>query len=468
MTITASMLARQGGGIHELYGEPIRVAGASVQEVVIPIPVDEDCFIRIYTITDAGMTPGSIVARFNGATQGTNISRFRGFVSTGVAHTRDLVSTAADAGMLSDVGNGAYTIHTEMQVYNRPGIDKLFKAEVTNTAGADDSKFIQVATYASHWEGSAATQWSSITMRHTGGAFLAAGTVIEVYRWVPTRQPVASGEFKRFNLSADQTTGLAATNPIKFDESQGVGAVSVDAVTNVGRITLPAGGKYHLQSGCRMDGSGNTSSMAFQWYDVTNAASIGSLGVQFSDASTIDTGDSEHVIADAYVDTKLGAIEVEMRIGPAPSGLNGIFAVSTWATVLRVDVKPTGGQAVGLHWGGDLDQDPGYPRSNDSAIGTDLPNSSSQHLSGNVVPFDCVIRTFSWVFAAAGVATVVTLDADGSDTAAVWTLTGTNGQLDTCTGAVSEVYLTKGTVVSLKFTGTLATNGTCMVLCERT
>ncbi|MFA5379692.1 MAG: hypothetical protein WC455_28295 [Dehalococcoidia bacterium] len=76
-------------------------------------------------------------------------------------------------------------------------------------------------------------------------------------------------------MSANQTTGIADTNPIKFDTH--VGDIDFDNATY--RATLLAGVTYELSGMTQMEFSGATGYTYFRWWDVTNDAQLGTKGM---------------------------------------------------------------------------------------------------------------------------------------------------------------------------------------------
>lgn len=76
-------------------------------------------------------------------------------------------------------------------------------------------------------------------------------------------------------MSANQTTGIADTNPIKFDTH--VGDIDFDNATY--RATLLAGVTYELVGMAMIEFSGTTGYTYMIWYDVTNSAQLGTKAI---------------------------------------------------------------------------------------------------------------------------------------------------------------------------------------------
>ncbi len=76
-------------------------------------------------------------------------------------------------------------------------------------------------------------------------------------------------------MSANQTTGIADTNPIKFDTH--VGDISYNDGTY--RATLLSGVTYELLGMSQIEFSAATGYTYFRWWDVTNNAQLGTKGM---------------------------------------------------------------------------------------------------------------------------------------------------------------------------------------------
>jgi hypothetical protein len=178
---------------------------------------------------------------------------------------------------------------------------------------------------------------SVVNRDDTTGDLEAGGSPVEV-----VAGPGIPGEYKRFSLSTAQLTNRLVGDQIEWDQMEGIGAgILLDTVTHVGRITLPEGGHYVLRSGVRYVGTDAASEHTTQWYDITNAVAIGNFGIVIVMPSTNPSNSSG--VATAYVDTTLGAVEVELQTTNAV-GANQ-FGVQSWAEVQRVDVS---GSDVGI------------------------------------------------------------------------------------------------------------------------
>lgn len=131
-------------------------------------------------------------------------------------------------------------------------------------------------------------------------------------------------------MSADQTATLGAGSRIEFDtETMTSGDLTLDAVTNVGRISgLGAGKKYRLTA--QIAGVGVSSRLNFAWYDVTNTAYVGNITKTYSPEFN-SAGNSNTCICEAIVDgDNTSSVEVRVAIAPNPTTVD-IDAAETYA-----------------------------------------------------------------------------------------------------------------------------------------
>jgi len=135
----------------------------------------------------------------------------------------------------------------------------------------------------------------------------------------------AKKETAFLTLSADQTTSLSAGNPVAFDVVEG------DLVLSSNRVTLKANTKYKLSAKIRI--GGNSSTLDYSWYNVTDSTRIGQYGRTFS--SNNNSTDASFPMAEAVV-TPTTDIEVEVRILVA-SNVSSIYYAYSSAYIEAVE-----------------------------------------------------------------------------------------------------------------------------------
>lgn len=112
----------------------------------------------------------------------------------------------------------------------------------------------------------------------------------------------ASFAYGRFTLSADQTTNLASTNPVKFDTVQG----SINSLSNY-TITLEANKTYKITFNIGCQFSANTGRSYFHVYNVTSSSYISDtlqvLNEQFTSYYGVPT--SQEVIFTTTEETQI-------------------------------------------------------------------------------------------------------------------------------------------------------------------
>jgi hypothetical protein len=155
----------------------------------------------------------------------------------------------------------------------------------------------------------------SVRVRRAGiGDGEAAGApVVGVGSMLPEGGGGGSGtQFFVAELSAAQVDP-AVGDAIAFDTetlNTALSGVTLDAVTNVGRITLEAGNTYILEGSAGIDDGGDIQAV-LQWYDVTNTAFVGLQ--QNINTPVAGLGESTNAAA-LYVVTPVSDVDVELRV----------------------------------------------------------------------------------------------------------------------------------------------------------
>jgi hypothetical protein len=134
----------------------------------------------------------------------------------------------------------------------------------------------------------------------------------------------SDNEYGYIGLSANQTTGLADTNPVKFN-TLSAGNITFDPATY--RVTLKKNRTYKLNCYISARFSGATGILVYRLYDVTNGVAIGKAGVTDPLTQTVHYG---YVPMCNGIITPTTDITVEVRISE-PTNLTGInYLYSSW------------------------------------------------------------------------------------------------------------------------------------------
>lgn len=138
----------------------------------------------------------------------------------------------------------------------------------------------------------------------------------------------ATSTYLYLTMSANQTTGIADTNPIKFDTS--TGTITYD--TGTYRATLSAGVTYELSGAAMTEFSGAGGYTYLIWYDVTNSAQLGTKGIScpFNYAWAISNQPNFFAVV-----TPLTDIVVEARLD-TPTLLTTIHKNYTFARIRSI------------------------------------------------------------------------------------------------------------------------------------
>lgn len=139
---------------------------------------------------------------------------------------------------------------------------------------------------------------------------------------------VAAGEWAAGALSANQTTNISVSNPVKF--ATWTGTLGTDGGTY--RVSLEDGKAYLITVTAGAAFSSSSSYVDLQLYDVTNAAAVGpTLEVLPPTANNNSLG--SYTIT--HVEATAGARDIEVRI-TAVSNLTSLLAAYTRVTVVEV------------------------------------------------------------------------------------------------------------------------------------
>lgn len=85
-------------------------------------------------------------------------------------------------------------------------------------------------------------------------------------------------EYGFLTLSADQTTNISVGNPVKFNTIDG----NLQFNTGTYIATLRAGITYLLEAHLTASFSGATGYISWNWYDITNVAILGKMGLSYA------------------------------------------------------------------------------------------------------------------------------------------------------------------------------------------
>lgn len=109
-----------------------------------------------------------------------------------------------------------------------------------------------------------------------------------------SNQIFGDNEYAYITMSADQTTDIAATNPIKFNTLSS-GNVTFDQATY--RVTLKKNRTYRLEAGTEDGYSDNTGEVAYGFYNVTAGAYIGVKADKYPNTATSNNSGSQKATA---------------------------------------------------------------------------------------------------------------------------------------------------------------------------
>jgi len=155
------------------------------------------------------------------------------------------------------------------------------------------------------------------------------------------------GKFLTVSLAADQITNIAATNHVEFDTKDEDGGIVLQTGAGQadGIFELSSGKKYQLSAHLRPEFSGATGQLVIAWYDITNAAEIGSRAIYESQTNT--SHNANQPVAEAIV-TPAANITVEVRI----ISVTALTALANEYCVANLFEIALGGSGTGAGGGG--------------------------------------------------------------------------------------------------------------------
>lgn len=140
--------------------------------------------------------------------------------------------------------------------------------------------------------------------------------------------PPSSRQWGVFRLAANQTTGLAVNNPIRFDTVT-AGTLGISGYT----ILLPAGRIFRLFASLSFSFASNNGSVQAAWFNLTTGQFVGVTSQHIPPTNT--TPWSDQPVSHAIVDATASAMSVQLRISAASSP-NGVFAGFSFAEVMEI------------------------------------------------------------------------------------------------------------------------------------
>jgi hypothetical protein len=141
----------------------------------------------------------------------------------------------------------------------------------------------------------------------------------------------SDNEYGYIGLSANQTTGIADTNPVKFNTLL-AGNITFNPATY--QVTLKKNKTYRLAVNLYCYFSGNTGLLDYYFYNVTTGASIGKIAKSITLTYTGNYAFQTQgfVIITPTVDTV-----VECRIG-SPTALTGIYSAYSYMEIQQINI----------------------------------------------------------------------------------------------------------------------------------
>jgi len=155
------------------------------------------------------------------------------------------------------------------------------------------------------------------------------------------------GKFLTVSLAADQTTNIAATDHVEFDTKDEDGGIVLQTGAGQadGIFELSSGKKYQLSAHLRPEFSGATGQLVIAWYDITNAAEIGSRAIY--ESQTHASHNANQPVAEAIV-TPAANITVEVRI----ISVTALTALANEYCIANLFEIALGGSGAGASGGG--------------------------------------------------------------------------------------------------------------------
>ncbi|MBP2230626.1 hypothetical protein J2847_003931 [Azospirillum agricola] len=141
--------------------------------------------------------------------------------------------------------------------------------------------------------------------------------------------PPASRSWGVFGLSANQTAGLTADSPVRFE------TVTAGTLELAGgyAILLPAGRLFRLLAGTAFNFSSGDGTARTVWFDTAGGLAIGTGSRHIPGTSGVFM--AEQPISHAIIDTRTGAVPVQLRISQATNA-SAVAAAFTFAEVVEI------------------------------------------------------------------------------------------------------------------------------------
>jgi len=145
----------------------------------------------------------------------------------------------------------------------------------------------------------------------------------DLVNWTPK-------EFGLFQLSGNQTTDIAITDPIKFNTVV-LNNMAFDPATY--RVTLKANKTYCISSALYIFCSANTGYAQYRIYDVTNASLIGMTGTALISTYITNHGTQENI--EHYITPSIDTV-IEIRLYSINS-LHTIYAIGSYLKIQEIE-----------------------------------------------------------------------------------------------------------------------------------
>ncbi|SMH52188.1 hypothetical protein [Azospirillum agricola] len=134
-----------------------------------------------------------------------------------------------------------------------------------------------------------------------------------------------------FGLSANQTVGLAVDSPVRFD------TVTSGTLELAGyAILLPAGRVFRLMASTAFNFSAGDGTARTLWFHTAGGFAVGTGSRHIPGTSGVFM--AEQPVSHAIVDTRTGAVPVQLRISQATSA-SAVAAAFTFAEVMEIGLS---------------------------------------------------------------------------------------------------------------------------------
>lgn len=141
----------------------------------------------------------------------------------------------------------------------------------------------------------------------------------------------SDNEYAYITMSVDQTTGIADTNPVKFN-TMSAGNITFDPATN--RATLKKNRTYVSRASLYVGFVDATSYASWQFYNVTSASLVGKTGVALP---TSYTGHLAPQTEAFYCFTPTVDTVIEIRL-VTPTDINTIYGTSSFWEIQQINI----------------------------------------------------------------------------------------------------------------------------------